>query len=499
MNQHYIRSIWLSYASAEQPLVDSWVTCLAKAASNQNPQYQLFAYLREFDSSEPGRVKPANEQSWQKYLVGGERVQLVIESIATALRRVIVLSPDYLKSDFCLWELSSCLIYSTNNPLIVLVNIDDFAELIKTTLPQQLARVYNEKMAQMHRCFQLSPEADPTEFFQQCLAKLGKNVYVKHTHESTSADELLKYAQGFSCEKVEARFWDFVEECFEQWLEEEATVALFESMDEDVRLSLTTLKQYEKRKILRFIKKAIQYYHKQPTPPMLNVLYQLASIMTLLRLDPGWVAEIRDANPHAQLLRLSVPGVYNYDARAIYEISLAAHAIALVPVELAPGDQELPKVGSLITITPPPESLSDTAAFNQARAKRKKALQDELVSRVMNKHGDKLSQFLDRPDWKVEFRATAIVEHSDDQEFLLTIARFYVNQRQFTQNTHCEAIEIIRELMLELNDGATPDRIVRIGVLQRLNKSDSLIVYGPNHDKLQVHINQLLGVTSDGK
>ena len=65
-----------------------------------------------------------------------------------------------------------------------------------------------------------------------------------------------------------------------------------------------------------------------------------------------------------------------------------------------------------------------------------------------------------------------------------------------TQQTNSQWVTIIRDIMQDVNEEAEYDRIVKIGVLQRLNKDDSCIVYSKNHDLLQNRINKLLGVNN---
>jgi hypothetical protein len=129
MSQRFIRSIWVSYAGAEQGLVDGLGKYVYAETQTDEKPFALYAYVRNQDEkSEPvqSAATPLTSDNWQRYLVGGEPIRLVVESIATSLRRVIILSPTYLKSEYCLWELCCCLVYSANNILLVLADIANF-------------------------------------------------------------------------------------------------------------------------------------------------------------------------------------------------------------------------------------------------------------------------------------------------------------------------------------------------------------------------------------
>ncbi|MCJ8272673.1 MAG: hypothetical protein MJK04_25155 [Psychrosphaera sp.] len=501
MKPNFKRSIWVSYASAEQTLVDDLGSHIEALPANKDSRCQLYAYLRNADTSAPqeSHANAAGDISWHAYLITSEPVQLVVESIATSLRRVLVLSQAYLKSEYCLWELCSCLIYSPNNMFVVMAGVDGFGDfkandkldycLDAKTLVDALCKVYEARKESMHSCFHLPDDIEPAAFFSDKLDVVSKRVYLSTKIATTQVigDEVLAYAQAFDSKIVVEKFWTFLQDCFDEWMANDSTKLLMESIAENEKPSFATLQQFNKRKLAAFVQATVNLHNKQSTPGLLSAMYQFSAILTLLRLEPEWVAEMRDANPRVRLLRVSVPQDYNHQTRAFYEASLAANAIQLVPVELIPGKAHIPKVVGTLDLTPPPEAITDT----NDRSKRKDTLIAELVSLVMALQEDELAAFMNRPDWKIAFRAQIVNKHSDDYD-LLTVARFYIDQNRFTQNATEQAVDIIKEIMDELNEGAAQNRRVNIGVIELLNKRDGDIVYSPNEDLLQAHVEDIL-------
>ncbi len=217
MNQVFPRSIWVSYASAQQELVDGLGEYIAKAPPDNNErEFQLQAYLKKGDNSKPQESNTTSPQSisWQTYLVTGEPIQLVIESIATSLRRVLVLSPAYIRSEYCLWELCSCLIYCPNNIFVILAGIADL-DVFKArgkldycfdavSLVDALCTVYELKKDSMHHCFHLEEGDEPAVYFEKRLGNLEQRLYQTTQNQSMQVlgDKIQVYAGEFGSDLI---------------------------------------------------------------------------------------------------------------------------------------------------------------------------------------------------------------------------------------------------------------------------------------------------------
>lgn len=476
MSQNDFRSIWVSYASKEQTLIDDLGQAVQTSQLGEEKPFALYAYVdKPFNNSEPVKY----------FLKTGELIQLVIEQIATSLRRVIVLSPAYLNSEHCLWELCCCLTYSSNNLFLVLSDIGDFADLQKqnaftyygssSTLVEALCKTYETKVIEMHSSFHIPSGQSSESFFKEKLAGLSASVHWPAQPRPTN--ELVEYADSFSLEQLIAKFDAFLQRCFEQW-QTNASI--------DQAITLADLQDDKQDKIQPLVDDLIKQYENKAKSKA--VLCQLAAILSLLRLDPQWLAEMRDANPGAHLLRISVPEDYSDDIRKAYEANLAAHAIQMVPIELTAGCEDIPDVGGMESIVIPPVPITEVTLKEETKQK----LKDELVSRVMVMQDNELKDFYARRDWRKRFRAVIKLKHNDEHN-MLTIARFYLDQALFTQKSNTQGIAIIQEIMNDINEKAEPNRIVKIGVLQLLDKADCNIKYSQDEDLLQVHITDLLG------
>jgi hypothetical protein len=497
MGQGFIRSIWVSYAGAEQELVDGLGKYVSGATQTDEKPFALYAYVRNQDEkSEPVQspTTPQNTNNWQRYLVGGEPIQLVVESIATSLRRVIILSPAYLKSEYCLWELCCCLIYNAKQPFIVLNDISDFNDL-KTadklnyhysaaTLVEALCQSYEVHKDDMHSSFHIPDDQQPEAFFTKALTALPKRVYQSAAVKDWQP-ELIRYALNLSSAEIEKNYWQFVRRCFDEWLDEPVCKTLLLPFKEDQQITFDSLEFYKQDRMDLFVSQLVKHHNAEPTQARLAILYQFSALLTLLRLDPQWVAEMLNANPGGHLLRLSVPQEYSEDTQILYEAFTAAHAIQMAAVELKPGTDEVPGVCGLLKLSPEP------AKSNRTREKQK--MTTEIVGRVMGLQEEEITRFMSRGNWQKTLRARIRVKHSDDDENLLTIARFYLDQKLFTQEYNADAIAIISEIMTDINEGATVKEGVKIGVLQLLNKPGCDIQYAEHAYEIQVHIEDLLG------
>lgn len=155
------RAVWVSYAGADQPLVEAiakYIDEHYRVPDNDIPPFELKAYRRDPQTSKPLRDDKdtgGEPRAGALYHLGpGDKIVSLVEAIATSLRRIVLLSPDYLRSDYCLWELCCCLTWKKPYPpMVILCGFNDFDEIDTyirdqakhSGLAGELARVYGKK------------------------------------------------------------------------------------------------------------------------------------------------------------------------------------------------------------------------------------------------------------------------------------------------------------------------------------------------------------------
>jgi hypothetical protein len=212
-----------------QALIDEWGHYIQGTPADEETEYELHSYLRTTDTSEPLRGDTTKSaEPWQSYLVSGEPIQLVVESIATSLRRVLVLSPAYLKSEYCIWELCSCLIYSQSNPLVVLVSIGGFsdfkaAEKLEycfgcSSLVEALCQVYKAHKKEMHKCFHLDVGISSTMSLLNCVSKNGLVTRLLPKELNWCRGQIVMFGRNLKVRAKAVLFARLLEQLFWCWL-----------------------------------------------------------------------------------------------------------------------------------------------------------------------------------------------------------------------------------------------------------------------------------------
>ncbi|MEW4366911.1 hypothetical protein ABVT42_15670 [Aliikangiella sp. GXAS 306] len=171
----------------------------------------------------------------------------------------MIISPAYLKSKYCLWELVNSLVYGPNTLVIVFNGIQGFSQLTDdklfldycnfvNTLIEALCQVYEEKNTKMHELFKIKPEKEIDEqnikeYFAQCLSELSGRVYEKENKKelepqrfniskgdnvnkpsesgnairiSDLGGELLRYFSEIKQDHIIKGYWAFLEKEFGQ-------------------------------------------------------------------------------------------------------------------------------------------------------------------------------------------------------------------------------------------------------------------------------------------
>jgi len=167
------RAVWVSYAGADhesvvQPLVD--VTKARYSLNNELEKdcipFKLITYIRSVDekstpltkddvkaSSKEGgsnnveKEDESEEVEYEYYLTPGQSISELVRNIALNLRRVFILSDNYIKSDYCLSEFCAALFSHTNKMLII--NVPPFKlkdEIKKECFIKKLSDIYEKEI-----------------------------------------------------------------------------------------------------------------------------------------------------------------------------------------------------------------------------------------------------------------------------------------------------------------------------------------------------------------
>ena len=113
----------------------------------------------------------------------------------------------------------------------------------------------------------------------------------------------------------------------------------------------------------------------------------------------------------------------------------------------------------------------------------------------MDKYDDELTRFMAQTPsvWKKKFRARAYTTGGMRTDGFIRDICFLVKQHRFTKTQNIGWVKLVRDIIGELNEGAEASRLISIGVLELLNKSENDIVYREDSDLLQDFIDQLIG------
>ena len=117
----YVRHIWGSYSGAQK----DWVHGLTKAFYDDNSaRIKLLTYLKDANAEDAGKpfVSDGNqaltdELDYIPFLKNGHSIEELIRSIGANLRRIVVISPNYLNSIFCMQELACILTHANYKPI----------------------------------------------------------------------------------------------------------------------------------------------------------------------------------------------------------------------------------------------------------------------------------------------------------------------------------------------------------------------------------------------
>ena len=509
------RCVWVSYSGADQSFVQTLVNHFEEHKDTK--AVRLMAYMRDEETSVPIENSDQESTRTKMYLKAGESVTDLVEIIASTLRRMLVISPDYLTSEHCLWELASCFTLDSKVPICILKDISSFSAINQHrkysfiddaneySLAEALAFVYQERVKKMHADFHLSitDEKDPVDFFENKIELLHDRAYVNVTLDNLNDNvlfgKIVEYVNSFKAPDIVANFEKFYKKLYLKWVKHayaeeclKVPLVLNEEEDDETRelFELKSLISKNKDQITHLVKQLTNNLNLQSDTKSKDeakaVIREFASLLALRMVNLTWASEFRMSSLAGVRLRFAVKeGVK--ESKKFFDCELAASVIQQVPVKVK-FNRDGPKLDGPLYLKPlqcPPEQ-------REANKKRQyDTLKETLVMLVMNYNKSKAKEFLTEPYWQEGLRARIFNEHRD-QDGTLTVARLYVNHQKFQENLDEHWSELADSFINIINKGAEEERRVRIGTLIVSSRDEgNLIQFSKNHDLLFDHIIKL--------
>lgn len=152
LSLNFVRTVWVSYSGQDSLLVNALARLVEERGRDESTPFRMLTYLRdaqdnpaqELDNkSNTTELLQQTNQPFITFLKAGERIEDLVQTIASNLRRVFFFSESYLDSRYCMREFVYSLVREPLNPMcIFLIGFDgDFgkfrAERNFAFMPQQ--------------------------------------------------------------------------------------------------------------------------------------------------------------------------------------------------------------------------------------------------------------------------------------------------------------------------------------------------------------------------
>ena len=514
------RCVWVSYSGADQSFVQTLVNHFEEHKDTK--AVRLMAYMRDEETSVPIENSDQESTRTKMYLKAGESVTDLVEIIASTLRRMLVISPGYLTSEHCLWELASCFTLDSKVPICILRDISSFSAIKQqrkysfmdndheNSLAEALAFVYRIRLKKMHSDFHLSrtDEQDLVAFFENKIELLNDRNYLKIISEvpddNVLFDDIEEYVNSFKTKDIVAKFEIFYKKLYLQWVKHtyakeclKAPLILNEGEDDEEKVffelkHLVSQKHENIKHLVEQLKDNLKGETKSLDDAKV-VIQEFASLLALRMIDLTWASEFRISPLSGTHLRLAVKDDEE-ESKQLFDCQLAASVIQQVPVKVKPNglgglklDDSL-YLSLLIRIPEQPEAN---------RERQYRVLLETLVMQVMHYSNSKAKYFLNQKGWQNSLRSR-IFNNYRDQQGNLTVTRFYVNHQKFQENSNEHWSALADSLLDVINQGAEEKRRVRIGTLVVCSRDEgNLIEFVKDHDLLFDHIVLLMESCDD--
>jgi len=381
-------------------------------------------------------------------------------------------------------------------------DINGFAALSQTgasyaysnaeTLAQALASVYEEHKDTMPSDFLL--KQDPNQFFDNKIQALQGHVYEsgKKDYENATFEEIYSVSTRLDLGSALTEFNRYLDQCYLEWKNKSYTKKLLGELKVQAlnplalnKSCLSLISANDMTELITSITDTYNegYFNNIKRQQLIASVHHLAAIISMLRVEPEWLIEMRDANPMKTFLSMSIPVFVENEFEKMFDFKLAGLLIQQVPIKLSPAAKYLDyEIEGVREIKPPPQGMG---ALPQDE---KEFIVKDIVSRVMGMQGEQLTFFMDN-SWKSNFRARV---RNTGPTGLLTTFCFLIKQELFTNAVNQSWVGLVKDIIDTLNEGADLDKLVNIGVLELLTSGRHDIEYVKNNNRLRDHVLKLM-------
>jgi hypothetical protein len=506
---HFTRCIWVSYSSEDHPFVNELTEHFDQDAQSR---LRLMTYMRDesvplYEDKDNGLISSRTKL----FLKPGESIQDLVEVIASNLRRMLVISPSYLQSEHCIWELASCFSLNLKVPLCVLRGIESFDEIFRPrqysfmdeneyTLGEALTHIYRKRVVEeMHSDFHLPDGEDLTRYFTEKIRLLnGKNYLAESNSTKIQVVGFIKeYIDLFSTTEIVDNFESFFENIYNRWSKQKYTKKCLEIPLEQNESSepfkLSHLKELNEDQIKHIVDQLIFNLNGLVEPDLTNAkneITEFCQLMALHMIDQEWAAEMSMSSLSGIRLRLSV-SEDDDKSRQLFDCQLAASVIQQVPVKINPSFNDVaPEVEGLLTLKPLKGNPEQRKIMKESEQER---LLLQLIGLVMGCNHNAAITLKASKGWEKRVRARIYSRCTDKETKALNIARLYIDHQKFQEDLDSRWDKLADDLVSLLNKGTDDNRRVRIGTLIVSSRDDgSLIEFVDDHDLLFDHIDFLM-------
>jgi hypothetical protein len=442
---NFTRCIWVSYSGSDHAFVNELTEHFDQDTSSN---VRLMTYMR--DESEPLLEDKDNGQISTRtklYLKPGESIQDLVEIIASTLRRMLVISPDYLKSEHCLWELASCFTLDSKVPLCILKDLPSFNEIKKTrrysfindqnecTLSYALTWIYNKHILNMPTDFHLNLTSDE-EVFKYFTKKINElsNVHYLAANVQTSNEiyeHVESYVQLFKTEHIIENFEKFYKKQYENWELQpyvQHCLEIAENSGNKIPFTIDDLIRQDRVKTTHLIDQLKSQLSNVEYCPLVakTAIKGFAVLMALRIINQEWAAEMRMSSLSGIRLRLSVSSANKN--KQLFDSQLAASVIQQVPLKMEPNKVSFnaPILEGLLELTPLTGSPEQRRII---RTEEKERLLIQLIYLIMKYDQTTAQKFMESDNWQNSLRNRIRSRYLEQNT--LTVARLYIEHAKF--------------------------------------------------------------------
>ncbi len=527
---HFERSVWVSYASADQSLVQALTNYVkehynrtALQSQREIVPFYLRTYKRNKQDSTPlknedGQTESASSKNLS-FLNAGESIAELVQVIAINLRRLLVISPSYLQSEHCMWEFCSCLASHHNHRICFLMlgfeqdgdwqneRVFDFVEGEKKdkvlTLAQGLAYVCQKKQLDFpfKADVNLSSDQDAERFFADKLNHLSDQVYIKvsakhdNIHEydegeiATLADEIKSYANSFNIEDEIKEFNEFIIKTFNVWAKEahaKKYLDAFKSKEgsEFTQQDLIALNLDMIKKFVKFLIKNENFDDDEKKQAKQKItLRHFAGVLALLLLDKAWIGEMRRSSLRGMYIRVADQVFIDEQSseddlrqkKKAFRARIADCAIRQMEIKLLPptdiGTPPEVDVGHQIVLPKGTvEDIDRNRSSKETMEEKAKPLLVETLCKMLDDNEENINKRMKDSAWPSWVRDN-VYERIDKRTGLFLDACFFVERSRFQESM--DAIErTIFYIIERINEHAPEDEKIKIGVSTISNRDE---------------------------